>query len=183
VRIDPSDTARTLHDKLGAVCPALLDRCLPQLADGSLRFAEQDPDAASYCRIIDKADAGLDFSAPASELANRVRAFLPWPGSVFPFRGQPIRVMEARAEVAGAGAAPGTILADQRGALRVTCGEGVLCIGRLQRPGGKALDAEAFLRGMPMDPGTRLESHAMRPLEADRPFPYRRKAKSSGGGA
>ena len=183
VRIDPSDTAQSLHDKLGAACPALLDRCLPRVAAGSLHFTEQDPDAVSYCRIIDKADAGLDFTAPASQLAARVRAFVPWPGSVFPFKGQPVRVMEARAEVAGASAAPGTVLPDRDGTLRIACGEGILCIGRLQRPGGKALDAEAFLRGMPMEPGTRLESQPMRSLEADRPFAYRRKAKSSAGGA
>jgi methionyl-tRNA formyltransferase len=41
-------------------------------------------------------------------------------------------------------------------ALTVACGTGALRLTRLQRPGRAALEAEAFLRGHPLPPGTRL---------------------------
>jgi methionyl-tRNA formyltransferase len=40
--------------------------------------------------------------------------------------------------------------------LSVACGEGVLRLLRLQRPGRAALEASAFLRGFPIPPGTIL---------------------------
>jgi methionyl-tRNA formyltransferase len=40
--------------------------------------------------------------------------------------------------------------------LRIACGDGVFRITELQRAGGKALDARAFLRGFPLAPGTLL---------------------------
>jgi methionyl-tRNA formyltransferase len=183
VRIDPVDTAPALHAKLGAACPALLGRCLPRLAAGELEFTGQDAGAVSYCRIIEKSDCHLDFAAPAAELANRVRAFVPWPGTAFPFDGAEVRVLSATVEPSTAPAAPGTVLADEAGLLRIACGAGALRIARLQRPGGKPLDAEAFLRGFAIPPGAVLESRPMRPLESDRPFPYRRKGNSAPGGA
>ena len=52
----------------------------------------------------------------------------------------------------GAGA-PGTVL-DER--LTVACGEGAVRLLRVQRAGRGAMEAEAFLRGLPLPPGTRL---------------------------
>jgi methionyl-tRNA formyltransferase len=38
----------------------------------------------------------------------------------------------------------------------VACGEGCLELTSVQRPGGRPMPAEAFLRGFPMPVGTRL---------------------------
>ncbi len=42
------------------------------------------------------------------------------------------------------------------GALRIATGDGCLVPLRLQRPGGRVLDVDAFLRGRPIPDGTRL---------------------------
>jgi len=42
--------------------------------------------------------------------------------------------------------------------VRVACGEGVLCLTQLQRPGGKRLNAADFLRGCPLQPGQSLKA-------------------------
>jgi methionyl-tRNA formyltransferase len=39
----------------------------------------------------------------------------------------------------------------------IACGEGAIRLTRLQRPGRAAMPAEAFLRGLPIPAGTRLE--------------------------
>jgi len=52
------------------------------------------------------------------------------------------------------GAAPaGTVLDDR---LTVACGEGAVRLLRLQKAGGKALDAADFLRGTPVAAGAVL---------------------------
>jgi methionyl-tRNA formyltransferase len=48
---------------------------------------------------------------------------------------------------------PGTVL-DER--LSVVCGEGCLELTSVQRPGGRPMPAQAFLRGFPVPVGTRL---------------------------
>ena len=55
---------------------------------------------------------------------------------------------------APAGSTAGEALDDQ---LRVACGEGVLRITRLQKAGGKPMDARAFLRGHPVPAGTHFD--------------------------
>jgi len=179
VTIAPCDTSRELGGKLARACVPLLDRCLPRLAEGRLAFTPQDEAQASFCRILEKSDAWLDFQAPAAELAARVRAFQPWPGTVFTWQGQDIRILAAEAQPAGAAtAAPGTLLDGAPGTLRIVCGAGVLSALMLQRPGGKPLAAADFLRGFPLQPGALLESRAMRPLEGPVPFPWRRARNS-----
>ena len=57
---------------------------------------------------------------------------------------------------AGAPAAPGTVLRADPGALEVACGEGVLLLLELQRPGGRRLPVAEFLRGHPVERGERF---------------------------
>lgn len=48
-------------------------------------------------------------------------------------------------------AAPGTALDDH---LTIACGTGSVSLVRLQKAGGKALNAQEFLRGTPLPKGT-----------------------------
>ena len=66
--------------------------------------------------------------------------------------------------------APGTVLEPDASGLRVATGEGILRLRRLQRPGGRMLDAVDFLRGFPIDPGVVLPSRSMPVLIADQPL-------------
>lgn len=181
VWIGKGTTTPELHGNLAAACPALMRRSLPELAAGRLLFKEQDPEEVTYCRMIEKADAHLDFRAPAMELERRVRAFQPWPGSSFPHGDQLVRILEAEAEPDESGETPGTVRIGEKGIPAIACGRGRLRVHRLQRPGGTPLQAEAFLRGYPLEEGTVLASREMRPLESRTPFPYRKKGNSRAG--
>lgn len=178
VPVEQADTSPVLHAKLARACPPLIRRCLGALAEGPLEFKEQDPESVTYCRIIRKTDARLDFREPAENLYNRVRAFTPWPVTSFPFKDVEVRIIAASFTLEQHGQAPGTVLDPDGESLAIACGRGVLKATRLQRPGGKPLDADAFLRGFPIDSGEVIESREMAPLESRIPFPYRKKGKS-----
>jgi len=167
------DTALDVEAKLAAACVPLWARRAAALREGRAESAPQDEARASYTRKLSAADAWLDFAAPARDLARRVNALWPWPGCRVELGGQTVKVGLADWSDAPAGAPPGEILAadDKEGRLSVACGEGSAAFLRLQRPGGKMLDAAAFLRGFPARPGERIPSRPMAPLVAERPFP------------
>jgi len=124
-----------------------------------LRALEQDPPATpqpeegvTYAPKLTKEDGRLDWTQPAEVLERRVRALNPWPGTFFMLKGEAIRISAASLEP-GQGT-PGEALDD---AGLIACGQGALRLQRLQRPGRAAMAAEAFLRGLPIPAGTRLE--------------------------
>jgi methionyl-tRNA formyltransferase len=170
VPIGPLDTAIDIEAKLAAACVPLVGRALPLIAAGNLTFTEQNEAAATYCRKLDKADGALDFAAPAAVLAARINGLFPWPGCAVEIAGQVIklglaRVAEPREK---RGEPPGTALEGGKDELLIATGEGVLGLRRLQRPGGRMLDAAEFLRGFPVSPGTALPSKPMSVLVTTR---------------
>jgi len=172
VDIAALDTAAEVEAKLGQGCVPLLARALPKLADGLLPFAPQDDSAATYCRKLQKEDGVLDFSAPARVVAARVNGLFPWPGCVITIQGQTVKV--GLADVAASAAGPssplelGQVTGQDAEGLLVGTSDGVLRLRRLQRPGGKMLDAVEFLRGFSVPAGTRIPSLPMPELVSRR---------------
>lgn len=166
VAIAEDATVATLSAALGQACVPLMGRAFAAIGAGGLVFTEQDPDRVTYCRILSKEDAHLDFAVSAQQLERRIRALNPWPGPRFLYGGQELRVHEARGLSGHCGEVPGTILESGPRSLVVACGSGCLDIRALQRPGGRVLPTEAFLRGHPMECGEILESRPMVPLES-----------------
>jgi methionyl-tRNA formyltransferase len=159
VPIGRRDTALEVEQAMARVCPALLARCLPRIADGSAVFEPQASGAATFCRRLTKDDGAVDFSLSAREVAARVNGLFPWPACTVEVAGVPVKLgcAEAAESADGAGA-PGCVLGADGEGLRVACGTGVVRLLRLQRPGGKLLPAPDFLRGFPISPGTVLGS-------------------------
>ena len=171
VPIGPQETTASLEAALGLVAAPLTARCLAALRDGTLASREQDESRVSYCRRLSKADGVLDFSRPAAELARRINALMPWPGCTVEIAGTPVKLGLAEAVSRDCGAAPGATLDPEPDALPVATGAGVLRLLRLQRPGGRTLQAPEFMRGFSVAAGTVLASQPMPPLVGPVPFP------------
>ncbi len=169
VPVAPLDTALEVEARLAAAAVPLLRRSLPRLARDELPFLAQPADGATYCRRLEKADGILDFSAAAAELAARINGLFPWPCVAIDLGGTPVRLGRADA-VEGGASLPGTVVGTDAFGLLVVTGRGTLRIRRLQRPGGRMLEAPEFLRGYPIPAGTVLPSGAMPPLVAAAPF-------------
>jgi methionyl-tRNA formyltransferase len=107
----------------------------------ALVAAPQPASGATYAAKIDKAEARIDWTRPAPEIARLVRALSPFPGAWTEAGGERIKLLRARA-VPGAGQ-PGQLI----GPLVVACGEGAVAIGEAQREGRRPLPAADFLRG------------------------------------
>jgi methionyl-tRNA formyltransferase len=150
VTIGEQTTGAELRQLLAQATSILWQRNSAAALAGELQFQTQDESKATYCYKLTKADGLLDFTVPAVQLANRVRAYADWPGCFFEVAGQRIKVGAAQALPAEDGermpADPGAILA-KTPHLDIATGKGVLRIFKLQKPGGKMLEAAEFLRG------------------------------------
>jgi len=108
-----------------------------------------------YAAKISKGETRIDFSKSASEVHNHIRGLSPAPGAWFEAEigGKPERIKVLRSEPATGAGAPGTVLDDD---LAIACGSGAVRLLKLQKAGGKPLDAADFLRGAPIARGMRI---------------------------
>lgn len=143
--IGPDMTAGELHDRMMLVGADLMGRALAALERGSLHFTPQPEAGVTYASKIDKAEARIDWTRPASEVHNLIRGLSPFPGAWFELElnGTPTRIKALRSTLVAGQGAPGTILPE----LTIACGTGAVRLTAVQREGKGAMDAATFLRG------------------------------------
>ena len=144
-----TDTTAILHDRLSDMGANLIVRALAELPD--LTPEVQSADGVTYASKIDKAEAKIDWSKPARELDRLIRGLSPFPGAWFETDGQRVKVLDST--VVDAQGQAGNVLDDK---LTIACGEGAVQLLRLQRAGKGAMEAQDFLRGMPLFKGKQL---------------------------
>ena len=138
--IRTTETTIELHDRLSAMGAELIVEALRHLPD--LQPEPQPEEGVTYASKIDKAEARIDWSRPATEVDRQIRGLSPFPGAWFDLGGTRVKVLASKL-AEGEGAA-GEVLDDT---LRVGCGEGAVQLIRLQRAGKAAQDAQTFQRG------------------------------------
>jgi methionyl-tRNA formyltransferase len=154
VPIREDDTGASLHDKLANLGARLIVHALPRIEHGELKPQPQSHEDACYAKKLSKAEAAIDWNKEAAELGRLVRALNPDPGAYGILRGERLKVWEAA--LLNASGAPGQVVAAGPPGIVVACGRGGLRLKTLQRPGGKPLAAEDFLRGFTVQPGERF---------------------------
>jgi methionyl-tRNA formyltransferase len=142
--IAPEDTAGSLFDKLAALGSELLLETLPKYLSGEIQPHPQPDEGATYAPMLKKEDGLLDFSLPADELARKVRAFNPWPGTYLPFNGQPLKVHAAHRE-SGRGETGQRLIV--QGMPAVAASNDLLVLDEVQPAGKRPMPGKSFLSG------------------------------------
>lgn len=147
VSIGPAETAGDLHDRLAALGAELLIEVLPAILSGDLEPRPQDEAGVCHAPKLEKRDAMIDWKRSAAVLERAVRAYNPWPvAETATSDGRRLRVFAAEALDCDPAALPGTVVGVDGGAIAVATGAGVLRLTSVQPPGGRAMDASAYLR-------------------------------------
>ena len=151
----PADTTASLHDRLAALGGRLMVEALELAACGGLTPVQQPTQGISYAHKIEKHEAAIDWTQGAAAIERRIRAFNPFPAAASPVAGATLKIWESAVlpEPLPEGVRPGQILAAGEQGVDVAAADAVLRLTRLQKPGGKALDAAQFLRGFALVPG------------------------------
>jgi methionyl-tRNA formyltransferase len=144
--IGPDDDHGTLAARLQALGGELLVRAL----DERPPWTEQEEAGVTYAEKIGGEDRWLRGERPAAELERLVRALHPHIGArlEMPGRDGPLRVRRARVGEED-GVPPGELVA-RDGRLLLGCADGTLELLEVQPPGGRPMDASAYLRGHPL---------------------------------
>ena len=140
-RIRPDDDYGTLAPRLAA----LGGRLLVEALDRKPPLREQPAEGITYAEKIDAGERLLDPERSAVELERRVRALNPHVGTWVPLPdGERLGIR--RAALAEAAPDPGALRADDERLVYGTA-DGALELVEVQPPGGRAMDAAAWLRG------------------------------------
>ncbi len=116
----------------------------------TLTHRPQPEDGVTYAKKLLKTESPIDWTQDARQVAARIRAFSPFPGSTAVRNGETVKIWFAKA-VEGAGN-PGEILA-VGDAVVIACGTGAVACTRLQRAGKPAMDAKPFAQSLQLKVG------------------------------
>ena len=104
---------------------------------------EPQPDTGvTYADKIDKAEARIDWTRNAAQVARHINGLSPFPGAWTDIAGERLKLLRAR-QTDGE-AAPGTHL----GGFRIACGTGAVEILEAQRQGKRPMAVGDLLRGL-----------------------------------
>ena len=150
IPITAKTTGQSLHDQLSVMGAGLIIEALSGVISGVLKPLPQPRHGICYAVKLDRNDGCINWKMTSQEIDRQVRAFSASPGAWFKYGEDRIKVLKSK-PVDGSGV-PGLVFEG----LAVSCGEGVLQLESVQRPGKVPMDATEFLNGYDIPPGTIL---------------------------
>jgi methionyl-tRNA formyltransferase len=144
MEIRPDDTGEMLSTRLSDLGARLLVETVPGYLNGRIAPHPQDEKSASYAPLLKKSEGLLDFSRPAAELARRVRAFDPWPGTFMEAAGANLKVLRAEAVPENYPRGARSVL---DGFPAVGTASGTLVLREVQPVGKTPMPGDAYLMG------------------------------------
>lgn len=156
--IGHDETAPELTTRLAELGAEALSALMPLIERGEITPTQQTGQEATYAPILKREDGLIDWRMNAREIANRVRAFQPWPGTYAQFRGARLTIWRAHeAEVKSETAEPGIITSIDKSGIIVACaGSTALRVEELQTEGKRRMSARDFVNGVRISTGDRL---------------------------
>lgn len=145
--IGETETAGELHDRLAMLGPSIM---LEVLA-GDFAGKEQNESEVTYAPKISRSDARIDLTQNATDIANTIRGYSPWPACHIHISGVDCKIMSAIPKD-GTGAI-GKILEDGT----IAVGEGSIEILELKPAGSKAMSWKEFCNGRSIQTGDSCE--------------------------
>ena len=133
------ETTSDLHDRLSAMGAAAITEALQRL--DHLEPIPQPEEGVTYATKIDKAEARIDWTAPAETVDRLIRGLSPFPGAWTDVRGERLKLLRSR--LTDGSGRPGTHL----GGFRIACGSGAVEIVEAQRQGKAPMAAAEMLKG------------------------------------
>ena len=136
--IGPQDTTADLHDRLSDLGATLILDVLDRLP---LVATPQPEDGVTYAAKIDKSEARIDWSQPASQVDRQIRGLSPFPGAWCQIDGERVKLLRSR--LASGSGEHGQVLPG----FTIACGDGAIQVLTAQRSGKKPMAADDLLRG------------------------------------
>lgn len=154
ISITAKDDTGTLFEKLSIVGRDLLMETLPAIFSGENDSIEQDESEVTYSPMISKEQEKINWSRPATEISNLVRALRPAPGAYSLLGKDRFKIWDTEILNEETEKEPGTIIKLDKEDFYVACSDGtVLSLTSVQPAGKKRMDVVDFLAGTDLEVG------------------------------
>lgn len=154
ISITAKDDTGTLFEKLSIIGRDLLMETLPAIFSGENDSIEQDESEVTYSPMISKEQEKINWSRPATEISNLVRALRPAPGAYSLLGKDRFKIWDTEILNEETEKEPGTIIKLDKEDFYVACSDGtVLSLTSVQPAGKKRMDVVDFLAGTDLEVG------------------------------
>ena len=155
LKIEAGENYSSLHDRLALQASDLLIKLLPVLPD--IQAQEQDHEAATFSKKIDKQDLVLDFDRKSKSLENQIRAYSLFPGAFAQFRDTKLKILSAEPTVSPQVFPPGHIIEIvKNNGFAISTKDGQLLVLQVQAAGKKIMNAYSYHLGARLQVGERI---------------------------
>lgn len=155
VEISDDMTAGELHDTLMASGGELLIKTIEGLVQGTITPIKQEGETC-YAKMLSKDTGKIEWSKAAKDIHNLIRGLNPWPIAHTTYKGQNMKIYASSVLEENSNKEAGTIIGVNKDGIKVSCGEDVLLIKKVQFPNGKPLTIEQYINGNEIEVGCKL---------------------------
>lgn len=145
VKIEESDTAGSLHDKLKVLGSSMIKRAIPQVIEGTAIFVEQDESNVTYAWNISKEEERINLNESITTVYNQIRGLIPWPVGYIMIEGKKCKLWSVRKEEVQHNEVIGLLVIDQD--VKIAVQGGYIIIDELQLEGKGKIQAKQFING------------------------------------
>ena len=138
----PGDiTLPELHDTCADIGAKLIVNVLDNIE--ILPKTKQSEDGVYYAHKLTKEEGMIDWNESAITIDRKIRGMNPWPGTFFNYNDMYVKLLKAHPILHSGSHVPGTILHEESA---IVCGDGILRVDTVQKPGKGPIDFTEFLR-------------------------------------
>ena len=147
IKIEDSDDAGTLHDKLKDLGAQVVLETVNKIANGSVDFQMQSDDEATAAPKIFHETCKIDFDRPVAEVYNFIRGLSPYPAAWCIIDQKEVKILQASKINEHDENKPTKIISDHKRYLKIKCKDGFISITSLKPEGKRVMNITDFLNG------------------------------------
>lgn len=154
-QILPNETSGELFERLSPMGADLIVKVLKDIENNTITLTPQNENDATFCKMIKKEDAKIDWYKDAQYVLNKIRGYNPAPVAFTSLLGKQFKIFTAQI-VDFSGRAGEVLYCDKQNGLVVACQDKSLKLLSVQLEGSKRMDAKDFILGNRLKVGDKL---------------------------
>ena len=147
VRIEETDTAGSLYDKLAEAGAKLLSESIVKIKEGKAVFVEQQEEKATFAYTISKEEEFISFDRDISKVYDHIRGLIPFPVGHGIINNKKVKFHKVRKVEKAIYSKPAEVLGLLDGGFAIAAVNGYVLIDEIQMEGKAKTDAKAFFNG------------------------------------
>ena len=155
VEITKNMTSGELHDILMNRGGELLIKTIEGLAEGSITPEKQEGETC-YAKMLSKETGKINWNNSAQDIHNLIRGLNPRPIAHTTYKEETMKIYESEVLLQSSNKEPGVIIEVNKKGMKVSTGNGILLVKKIQFPNGKPLTIEQYINGKEIEIGCKL---------------------------